>query len=97
METPGTIIMLQFFEVVFPTLSVSKIVKENDPAADGVPEITPFVAIDSPVGRLPADFVQVYGATPPNPDKVSVYAIPTSPLGSGQVVRISSAVANRSS
>jgi len=40
-------------------------VKENVPAAVGVPEITPVVDNVNPAGKLPVVTAQVYGETPP--------------------------------
>lgn len=40
------------------------------PVALGVPERTPAVESDSPVGRVPLDFVNVYGLVPPLPVNV---------------------------
>ena len=40
------------------------------PVAVGVPERTPAVESVSPAGRLPLDFVKVYGLLPPLAVKV---------------------------
>ena len=45
--------------------SVALTVKENVPVAVAVPEITPAVERDRPVGKAPLDRVQVMGLTPP--------------------------------
>lgn len=56
-------------------------------AAVGVPEMTPVLAFsDNPVGNVPDDTDQVYGAVPPVADKVVLYAIPMVPLGIEVVV-----------
>ena len=45
--------------------SAALTVKENVPLAVGVPEITPAVERDRPVGNAPLDRVQEMGLTPP--------------------------------
>ena len=51
--------------------SVAVIVKLKVPAAVGVPEMTPVVALSvSPFGRAPLETVKVYGAVPPTAETV---------------------------
>ena len=50
------------------SVSVTCTTKEKLPAAVGVPEITPAVESNNPVGRLPLVKVHVYGFTPPVAD-----------------------------
>ena len=45
--------------------SLAWTVKVKVPVALGVPERTPAVESVSPVGRVPLDFVKVYGLVPP--------------------------------
>jgi hypothetical protein len=45
-------------------LSVARIVKLNEPLADGVPPIVPLAERLSPPGKEPVANVQVYGAVP---------------------------------
>src|SRR5260370_39438702 len=54
------------------------------PPALGVPVITPAVLIESPAGKPVA--VKVKGATPPLSRTCTLYAVPTVPLGSWDVV-----------
>ena len=50
---------------MFVAESVTVIVNVNDPAAAGVPEITPVDDNVSPVGNAPVVTANVYGVTPP--------------------------------
>ncbi len=50
---------------VAATLSVTRTVKLNVPAAVGVPVIAPALERDSPVGSDPTVTAQVYGTVPP--------------------------------
>ena len=57
--------------------------KDDAPAADGVPEITPLAAFSvKPAGNDPDATVQVYGAVPPLTESVPVYAFCTEACGS---------------
>ena len=57
------------------------------PAVVGLPPITPVDALMlRPVGSPVAD--QVYGVVPPLAATVALYAVPTTPPGSGEVVVI---------
>jgi hypothetical protein len=50
----------------------------NEPAAVGVPEMTPDAFIVTPVGKVPLNTDQVYAAVPPvTVIVVDVYATPT--------------------
>jgi len=60
-------------------------------AVVGVPEITPAELNAKPAGSVPELSNQVYGAVPPVAASVTlVYAVPTVPAGSGEVVVIDS-------
>ena len=52
----------------------------NDPAAVGVPLITPLLALNArPGGRLPV--IESVGGGTPVAANVKLYAVPTTPLG----------------
>jgi hypothetical protein len=84
-EGAPTIVPLNVCDAVWPAVSVSFIVKLNEPAVVGVPEIVmglPVVPLrDVPFGNVPEEMDHVYGDTPPEavhePEKGTV----TSPLG----------------
>ena len=64
----------RFLVAVAPAVSVSVTATVDVPAVVGVPEITPVVALtESPAGSPVAD--QVYGAVPPDPVIVVLYAV----------------------
>lgn len=65
-------------------------VKENVPAAVGVPEITPVVDNVNPAGKLPVVTAQVYGETPPVATRDAEYATPILAAGSVVVVIVNS-------
>jgi hypothetical protein len=58
----------------------------------GVPAITPVDAVSvSPAGSVPETMLQVYGEIPPDAPRVTLYGMPTVPLGSEVVVMTKSA------
>jgi hypothetical protein len=59
MTTTDTIERVYVCELVPPVESVTLIVKVDDPAAVGVPEIPPPLLNARPAGRAPAATVQV--------------------------------------
>ena len=59
-----------------------------DPAAVGVPEITPDELRLKPAGRVPELTDQLYGGVPPVAARVTLYAELTTPTVSGEVVVI---------
>ena len=63
----GLIVMLKACVAVCAgdSESVALMVNEKGPLAVGVPEITPAVERDSPVGNIPLATVQLYGVRPP--------------------------------
>lgn len=63
-----------------PLASVPRIVVDDVPAVVGVPDTMPAVVSVNPDGSAPAVMVNVYGAVPPAPVMVRVYAVPTMPL-----------------
>src|SRR3954452_20116746 len=66
-----------------PVASVAVMVKLNVPAVVGVPVMAPELPLRiSPVGSAPLEMVNVYGAVPPDPETVWLYAGPTLPFGS---------------
>src|SRR4051794_15100230 len=68
---------------VQPAASVAVMVNVNVPAVVGVPVIAPEPPLrTSPVGSAPLEMVNVYGAVPPEPETVWLYAVPTLPFGS---------------
>ena len=67
---------------------VTPTVKEYEPAAVGVPEMTPPLESVRPLGRAPAVMDQVRGGGELTPIRVTEYAAPTVPCGSGEVVRM---------
>ena len=70
-------------------LSVTVTVKEAVPLVVGVPEMTPVVGFKlSPVGKLPAEIMNVAGAVAPEVVRVCEYAVPTCPLASIVVVKL---------
>lgn len=69
--------------------SVACTVKEKDPLAVGVPEITPPDEIAKPVGKVPLANVQLYGLTPPLAVSVWLYAVLSVALGRVVVVIMS--------
>ena len=69
--------------------SVACTVKEKDPPAVGVPEITPPEEIAKPVGKVPLARVQLSGPTPPVAESVWLYAVLSMPLGRVVVVTMS--------
>ena len=68
-----------------PPAFVALTVKLNVPDDPGVPEITPAGLIVKPAGKLPDEISQVIGVAPVAAS-VSLYAIPTVPLGKVVVV-----------
>jgi hypothetical protein len=69
-------------EPVAPRPSVAVIVKFDVAAVVGVPVIAPVAAFsESPVGKLPAETLNVYEPLPPLALTVCEYATPTVPLG----------------
>src|SRR5262245_11166559 len=73
-------------------LSVTRIVKLNEPSAVGVPLSIPPDETVSPCGNEPEDSDQVYGAIPPVAVKVCEYAAPTLAVGSVDTVVIDTGV-----
>ena len=73
---------------VCDALSVARTVKVLDPAAVGVPPIVAPVSA-SPGGRVPLARDHVYGGVPPDAASDCEYAVPTTPLGSDDVVTAS--------
>lgn len=71
--------------------SVACTIKEKDPVALDLPEITPAVESNNPVGNVPLATVQLYGETPPVAASVWLYAVLTVP--SGRVVVATTSVA----
>src|SRR4051794_8742307 len=68
---------------VQPAASVAVMVNVNVPAVVGVPVIAPEPPLrTSPVGSAPLEMVNVYGAVPPEPETVWLYAVPKLPFGS---------------
>ena len=67
-------------------LSATRTVKLAVPVAVGVPLTTPALDKVRPAGRLPTVTDHVYGGVPPVAARVCEYAVPTVPLGSGEVV-----------
>jgi hypothetical protein len=63
-----------------PLASVTEMVKEDDPAAVGVPESTPAPESEMPAGSVPELKVNEYGAVPPVALIVAPYGVPTVPL-----------------
>jgi hypothetical protein len=59
--------------------SVTLAVNENEPEADGVPEIVPVAANVKPAGKAPEATLQLYGVVPPLAASVVEYAVPTCP------------------
>ena len=57
-------------------------------AAVGVPERIPVGLKVRPAGKVPVPRLHVYGAVPPVAAKITLYAFPTVPAGSGDVVVI---------
>jgi hypothetical protein len=58
-----------------------------DTAVVGVPESSPELASVRPAGKVePLTADHVYGAVPPEAANCSLYAVPTVPLGRGEVV-----------
>jgi hypothetical protein len=85
--------MFNMLETVMPQLlvvavactpgveSVTVTVKENDPAAVGVPVIAPELAFSvKPGGRLPVAMANVYGPVPPVTVIPDEYGVPTIPV-----------------
>ena len=69
-------------EPVAPTVSVAVIVKLNVPAALAVPVIAPLELFsDKPVGKLPADTLNVIAPVPPVVVTVWLYARPAVVVG----------------
>jgi hypothetical protein len=90
--TAGLIVTANARLAVAVTLSVTWAVKLNVPAAVGVPLSTPLAGFSvSPGGGVPALTTQLRGSVPPEAARVSEYAPPTVPVGSGEVVVIASA------
>jgi hypothetical protein len=63
----GAIVTLKDFVDMPPAESETRAVNENVPAVLGVPESTPAELIETPTGRSPDSFDQVYGGVPPAP------------------------------
>jgi hypothetical protein len=63
--------LLTFWAVGVPE-SVAATVKVVVPGDEGVPEMAPEVANDSPLGKLPVDTVQVTGVVPPEDCRVAL-------------------------
>jgi hypothetical protein len=74
--------------VVADAESVTLTVKLLVPAAVGVPEIVPFAASVNPAGNVPLASDHVYGGVPPEAAKLWVYAAPTVPGASVDVVTL---------
>lgn len=74
---------------VVKTLSVTLTVTVNEPNVLGVPEISPFVARVTPVGKLPESSDHVYGGTPPDADSVALYGVFCIPFGNDVVLTTS--------
>lgn len=66
--------------------STTRTVKLDEPCAAGVPLITPALLNASPDGKLPAARLHASGDTQPLLARVSEYANPTLPVGSGLLV-----------
>src|SRR5579872_4248472 len=71
-------------------LSFTCTVKLEVPAAVGVPLSCPAVLRANPAGNVPLVTDHWYGDVPPLAVSVCVYAVPTVPLGTGEVVVIAS-------
>jgi len=68
-------------------LSVTRIVKVDDPTVVGVPDMTPSTRL-SPAGSDPVANEQVYGGDPPDALSPCEYAVPTVPGGNEEVVML---------
>jgi hypothetical protein len=65
---------------VLPFASVTWTVTAEEPAAVGVPEITPVVAsIVKPVGKVPVLSVKLNGSAPLLTTRAKLYGVPTVP------------------
>jgi hypothetical protein len=92
--TAGSILRLNVVCVVCAValLSVTRIVKPNEPAAVGVPVSEPPAERLSPVGKEPETSDHAYGVVPPVAANVWAYAVPTVPAGSGEPVEMETGV-----
>ena len=64
--TGALIVTVYAWVVEEPVLSRARIVKVVEPAAIGVPETTPVLAVNvRPAGRLPAETLNVNAGVPP--------------------------------
>jgi len=84
----GLLIMLSEAVAVCEALSVARTVKVLDPAAVGVPEMVAPVSV-SPAGKEPLASDHEYGGLPPDAASDCEYAVPTTALGSDDVVTVS--------
>ena len=76
-------------DAIAPCESVTCIVKENVPAAVGVPSMSPVTAVNfSPAGSAPAFGAHAYGGVPPLAFSRHAYATCTPPEGKVAVVTI---------
>jgi len=83
----ATIVMLKLPELNPPRLSFTLMLAiVGPPAVVGVPDITPAALRLKPTGRAPPCNTQAYGATPFVAAMAWLYAAPTPPAGSGEVV-----------
>ena len=64
-------------------------VKSEEPAVVGVPEIAPAALMVSSAGKLPLVTLRLMVPTPPVVCTLTLYAVPTKPLGSVVVVKVS--------
>src|SRR5687768_6731002 len=71
----------------FPA-SLTRAVKFDVPAAVGVPEMAPVLALSTnPAGSAPAEIDHEYGVAPPDATSVAVYGVPTT--ATGRIVPVS--------
>jgi hypothetical protein len=87
-DVAGLIVSANAFVVVWVPLSAACTVKFAVPVVVGVPLNTPALDKLSPAGTAPVVTDHVYGAVPPVAASVCEYAVPTVPLGSGELVVI---------
>jgi hypothetical protein len=89
----GATVMLSACEAVAFELSFTCTVKFAVPAAVAVPLIVPLAESERPAGSEPVDIDQALPPVPPLADSVWLYADPTVPLGSEDVVTINGGLA----
>jgi hypothetical protein len=80
----GATTNVNFLDVTAPIESTTCIVNKYDPAAVGVPIMSPVAAVNfNPLGSCPVVKLQVYGGVPPPAISRHEYTPCTPPLGSG--------------